>query len=55
MLFRSSTCLYDFSGERLVVAARRLRKEETAESFRGLTVTRALAPEMPAIWNQLYG
>ena len=54
-LLTLSTCLYDFSGERLVVAARRLRKEETAESFGGLTVTRAPAPEMPAIWNQLYG
>lgn len=54
-LLTLSTCLYDFSGERLVVAARRLRKGETPDSFRDLQVTRAPDPEMPAIWTQLYG
>lgn len=54
-LLTLSTCLYDFAGERLVVAARRLRAGETAQSFSGLAVSRARAPEMPAVWTELYG
>lgn len=50
-----STCVYDFSGERLVVAARRLRNGETAADFENLPVVRTQDPEMPEIWNQLYG
>ena len=46
---------YDFAGERLVVVARRLREGETAASFAALPVARSASPEMPAIWNQLYG
>ena len=54
-LLTLSTCLYDFAGERLVVVARRLREGETAASFATLPVARSASPEMPAIWNQLYG
>lgn len=54
-LLTLSTCVYDFAGERLVVAARRLRKGETAADFAGLPVARAQSPEMPAIWTELYG
>ena len=54
-LLTLSTCLYDFAGERLVVVARRLREGETAASFAALPVARSASPEMPAIWNQLYG
>ena len=54
-LITLSTCLYDFSGERLVVVARKLREGETAESFQNLTVTQAENPEMPPVWYQLYG
>jgi len=54
-LLTLSTCLYDFSGERLVVAARRLRSGETAADFENLPVVRAQDPEMPEIWEQLYG
>ena len=54
-LLTLSTCLYDFAGERLVVVARRLREEESAENFAALNVTRRADPEMPAIWRQLYG
>lgn len=54
-LLTLSTCLYDFAGERLVVVARRLRDGEREEDFAGLPVTRAADPEMPAIWEQLYG
>ena len=54
-LITLSTCLYDFSGERLVVVARKLREGEQSADFRNLSVTHAENPEMPAIWNQLYG
>ncbi len=54
-LLTLSTCLYDFAGERLVVVARRLREGETATNFATLPVARSASPEMPAIWNQLYG
>jgi sortase B len=54
-LLTLSTCLYDFAGERLVVVARRLRNGESPKDFENLPVTRAQNPEMPAIWNQLYG
>lgn len=54
-LLTLSTCLYDFAGERLVVAARRLRRGETPEDFGALKVTRAPNPEMPAVWLELYG
>lgn len=54
-LLTLSTCVYDFAGERLVVTARRLRKGESAAGFQNLPVARAQNPEMPAIWNQLYG
>lgn len=54
-LLTLSTCLYDFAGERLVVAARRLREGESEEAFSALPVTRAQSPEMPAIWTELYG
>ena len=54
-LITLSTCLYDFSGERLVVVARKLREGETAASFQNLTVTQAENPEMPPVWYQLYG
>ena len=54
-LITLSTCLYDFSGERLVVVARKLREGETAASFQNLTVTQAGDPEMPPVWYQLYG
>lgn len=54
-LLTLSTCLYDFSGERLVVVARRLREEETEEDFAALPVVRRTDPEMPEIWYKLYG
>jgi sortase B len=54
-LLTLSTCLYDFTGERLVVVARKLREGETAENFQNLTVTLAENPEMPPIWYELYG
>lgn len=55
-LLTLSTCLYDFAGERLVVAARRLREDETEQDFLGsLPVVRRADPEMPEIWHQLYG
>lgn len=50
-----STCLYDFSGERLVVAARLLRDDEAEEIFSALPVVRRASPEMPEIWYKLYG
>ena len=54
-LLTLSTCLYDFAGERLVVVARRLREGESPAAFASLPVARAANPEMPAIWQQLYG
>ena len=54
-LLTLSTCLYDFSGERLVVVARKLREGETAGDFAALPVALAEDPEMPPIWYQLYG
>jgi len=54
-LLTLSTCLYDFSGERLVVVARRLREGESEGDFAALQVSRRADPEMPAIWQQLYG
>ena len=54
-LLTLSTCLYDFSGERLVVVARRLREGETEEDFAALPVVRRTDPEMPEIWYKLYG
>lgn len=54
-LLTLSTCLYGFSGERLVVVARSLREGEKEEDFAALPVVRRANPEMPAIWQQLYG
>lgn len=54
-LLTLSTCLYDFAGERLVVAARLLREDETKEDFSALPVVRRDSPEMPEIWYKLYG
>lgn len=53
-LLTLSTCLYDFAGERLVVAARRLRQGEAPENFGALEVVRTPNPEMPKVWLELY-
>lgn len=49
-----STCAYEFSDARLVVAGRRLRPGETAEDF-GKDVQKAEDPLMPEIWESMYG
>lgn len=54
-LLTLSTCLYDFAGERLVVASRLLREDETEEDFAALPVALRDSPEMPEIWYKLYG
>ncbi len=54
-LLTLSTCGYDFEGERIVVVARKLREDESAEQFRNVTVTKNPDPLMPEIWEKLYG
>ncbi len=49
-----STCDYEFTGERLVVVARKLRADETRESFASYVVSENPDPLMPDIWNELY-
>ncbi|HPD89107.1 MAG TPA: class B sortase [Oscillospiraceae bacterium] len=49
-----STCDYEFTGERLVVVARKLRADETRESFAPYVVSENPDPLMPDIWNELY-
>ncbi len=50
-----STCDYDFSDERCVVMARKLREGETRDSFQNRSVWLNESPVMPDIWNQTYG
>ena len=49
-----STCDYEFTGERLVVVARKLRADETRESFASYVVSENPDPLMPDIWNEMY-
>lgn len=49
-----STCAYEFSDARLVVAGRRLRPGEKAADF-GKDVQKAEDPLMPEIWEKMYG
>ncbi|HPR40269.1 MAG TPA: class B sortase [Oscillospiraceae bacterium] len=49
-----STCDYEFTGERLVVVARKLRADETRDSFASYVVSENPDPLMPDIWNELY-
>jgi hypothetical protein len=49
-----STCDYEFTGERHVVVARKLRADETRESFASYAVSENPDPLMPDIWNELY-
>lgn len=49
-----STCDYEFTGERFVVVTRKLRADETRESFDPYVVSENPAPLMPDIWNELY-
>lgn len=49
-----STCDYEFTGERLVAVARKLRDDETRESFSGYAAAENPDPLMPDIWNELY-
>jgi len=50
-----STCDYDFSDERCVVVARKLREGETKEDLTGRKVWLNESPLMPDIWNEIYG
>ncbi len=54
-LLTLSTCGYDFEGERIVVVARKLREDETAQQFEDYTATKNPDPLMPEIWEKLYG
>lgn len=54
-LITLSTCGYDFSGERIVLMARRLRDDETAETLKSTVYTLNPNPLMPEIWESLYG
>lgn len=54
-LITLSTCGYDFSGQRIVLMARRLRDDETAETLKTTAYTKNPNPLMPEIWESLYG
>ncbi|MEG1686603.1 MAG: class B sortase [Angelakisella sp.] len=54
-LITMSTCGYEFAGERIVLVARELRKNETSQLLAQVTYDRNPAPVMPEIWETLYG
>lgn len=54
-LITLSTCGYDFAGQRIVLMARRLRDDETAQSLQSTVYSRNPDPLMPEIWESLYG
>lgn len=54
-LITLSTCGYDFSGQRIVLMARRLRDDETVETLKSTRYTQNPNPLMPEIWESLYG
>ncbi|MEG0852802.1 MAG: class B sortase [Angelakisella sp.] len=54
-LITLSTCGYEFSGQRIVLMARRLRDDETAETLRTTQYSINPKPLMPEVWMNLYG